>query len=134
MLKISFFNSIYYLLVKYIVFFFILAFIGDRFKNAVINNAETSLEMFKLTLGYALYILFAVFFLMLFFFGPLYYILKIKKGGYFLFLLTTFFAVEFFVYSYFCSPSDRMPGIYNAIIGVFLLIVFFYKQIRMKLL
>jgi hypothetical protein len=58
MFKASFLNSICYLLLKYVVFFFILAFIGNRFQNAVINNANTLSEFMKLSLGYVLYILF----------------------------------------------------------------------------
>lgn len=132
MFKISFFNSVCYLLVKYIVFLFILAFIRDRFKNAVINNAETTLELVKLTLGYVLYILFYVAFLVLFFCAPLYYILQIKRGLYFLALLILFYVVEFYVYSYLFSSSDKSPSIYNTIIGLIFLNLFFYKQIQIK--
>ena len=132
MIKLSFLNSIFYLLVKYTVFFFILAFIGDRFKNAVINNAETSIEMIKLTVGYILYILIYEIFLVLLFCVPLYYILKIERWIYFLPLLIVFYCLEFFVYTYFYSPSDKMPGVYNAIIGILLLAIFFYQSIRLK--
>jgi len=132
MFKISFLNSACYLLVKYIVFLFILAFIGDRFKNAVINNAETTLELAKLTLGYILYILFYVAFLVLVFCAPLYYILQIKSGLYFLVLLIVFYVVEFFAYYHLFSPSDKSPSVYNAIIGLIFLNLFFYKQIKIK--
>jgi hypothetical protein len=133
MFKISFFNTIYYLLVKYIVFFFILAFIGNRFKSAVIDNAETTLELAKLTLGYILYVLFYVGLLILFFCGPLYYILQLKNGLYCVLLLIAFYVIEFFIYWYFFSPSDKLPGIYNTIIGIVFLNLFFYKQITIKL-
>lgn len=132
MFKISFLNSACYLLVKYIVFLFILAFIGDRFKNAVINNAETTLELAKLTLGYILYILFYVAFLVLVFCAPLYYILQIKSGFYFLVLLIVFYVVEFFAYYHLFSPSDKSPSVYNTIIGLIFLNLFFYKQIKIK--
>lgn len=134
MFKISFFNGVYYLLIKYIIFSFFLAFIGDRFKNIVINNAETTQEVFKLTLGYVLYILFYIVFLILLFCAPLYYILKIKKGIYFLILLIAFYVAEFFIYTQFFSPSDKTLGVYNTIIGILLMGIFFYKSIRLKLI
>lgn len=134
MFKISFFNGVYYLLIKYIIFSFFLAFIGDRFKNIVINNAETTQEVFKLTLGYVLYILFYIVILILLFCAPLYYILKIKKGIYFLILLIAFYVAEFFIYTQFFSPSDKTLGIYNTIIGILLMGIFFYKSIRLKLI
>ncbi|PRA90189.1 hypothetical protein CQ046_23370, partial [Chryseobacterium sp. MYb7] len=84
MLKVNLTNSFLYLLVKYFVFFFILAFVGDRFKSIVLDNAETSSEIFKLTLNYILYVAIYAIPLILIFGFPIYYILKIKKGIYFL--------------------------------------------------
>lgn len=129
MFKVSFFNSVCYLFVKYAVFFFVLAFIGNRFKNAVINNAETTTELMKLSLGYVLYILFYMFFLVLFFSIPLYFILKIENKIYLVLSMIAFFAIEYFVYTYLFSPSDKMIGIYNLIIGVVVFILFYYKSI-----
>jgi len=129
MFKISFLNSVFYLFVKYTIFFFILALIGDRFRNAVINNAETSIEMFKLTFGYVLYILVYMFFLILFFSVPLYYILKIENKIYFVLSMIAFFVIEYFTYTYLSSPSDKMIGIYNLIIGIVVFVLFFYKSI-----
>lgn len=129
MFKVSFFNSVYYLFVKYAVFFFVLAFIGNRFKNAVINNAETTTELMKLSLGYVLYILFYMFFLVLFFSIPLHFIMKIENKIYFVLSMIAFFAIEYFSYTYLFSPSDKMIGIYNLIIGIVVFVLFYYKSI-----
>ncbi|AZB33429.1 hypothetical protein EG351_07250 [Chryseobacterium bernardetii] len=86
MFKITLTNSFLYLIIKYIIFFSVLAFIGDRFKNIVLNNAETSTEMFKLTLNYILYVLIYMIPLILVFIFPLYFTLKIKKEYFFYFL------------------------------------------------
>jgi hypothetical protein len=129
MFKASFLNSVYYLFLKYCVFFFILAFIGKRFENAVTNNANTLSEFIKLSLGYVLYILFYMFFLVLFFSIPLYFILKIRNKNYFVFLITAFFSMEYFVYTYWFSPSDKVTGIYNLIIGLLIFVFFFRKLI-----
>lgn len=134
MFKVSFLNSVLFLLIKYCVFFFILAFIGDRFRTTVLNNADTSLEMFKLTLGYILYVFLYSVFLIALFCAPLYFILKIKKGGYFLLAVIVLLVAEYFVYTYSTSQKyfQDINGIYNAIIGVVLLGVFFNKTIKYK--
>ncbi|SDQ40785.1 hypothetical protein SAMN05421664_1490 [Chryseobacterium soldanellicola] len=132
MFKVSLINSFLCLLAKYLIFFFILAFIEDRFKDAVINNAETSSEMFRLSLNYILYILIYLIPLILVFFLPLYFILKIKKGIYFILCIVLFFMVEYSAYTYFYAPSDKTLGIYNIIIGIIVLGIFFHKAIRSK--
>lgn len=133
MVKISFLKTVIYLLVKYIVFAFILAFIGDRFKSAVIDHAQTTSELTKLTIGYILYVLFYITILIIIFCAPLYFILQIKSGLYCIILLIAFYGVEFFVYWYGFTPSDVLPSLYNTIIGIVILPLFFYKQINAKL-
>ncbi|SMO49494.1 hypothetical protein SAMN06265350_102458 [Solitalea koreensis] len=132
MFKVRFLNSVLFLLIKYSVFFFIVAFMGGRFKTAVMDNASTSWEFFKLTLGYILYVLVYSIFLIALFCAPLYFILKIEKGFLFLLAAIVFYGIEFVVYTHFYSPSDRMLGIYNAIVGVVLLCVFFFTSIKHK--
>ncbi|CAI8822775.1 conserved membrane hypothetical protein [Chryseobacterium sp. IT-36CA2] len=132
MFKITLTNSFLYLLVKYFVFFFILAFVGDRFKSIVLDNAETSSEIFKLTLNYILYVAIYAIPLILIFGFPLYYILKIKKGIYFLLCIILFFIVEYYIYTYLYASSNKILGIYNIIISIILLGIFFHKIIRSK--
>jgi hypothetical protein len=132
MFKINFFRTVCYLSVKYIVFSIILAFIGNRFKEIVIDHAQTSSELIKLSLGYVLYILFYVAIMVVIFCAPLYYILLIKNGLNCLLLLVVFYAVEFLAYWYLFSPSDIFPAIYNAVIGIVFLNLFFYRQLVIK--
>jgi hypothetical protein len=132
MFKISFPNSIFYLLAKYFVFFFILAFLEDRFKSAVMDNSETSAEFIKFSLGYLLYITLANIFLTLIFCAPLYYILKVRTGIYCLLLFITFYGIEYFAYSQLMSPSDNIIGLYNLTIGICILPLFFLKELKKK--
>lgn len=132
MFKINLTNSFLYLLTRYLIFFFILAFIDDRFKSTVINNAATTQELLKLTLGYILTVLFYTIPLILVFSFPLHYILKIKKELNFILSMILFFIAEYSIYTYFYSPSDKIIGVYSAIIGVIVLCTFFYKTIRSK--
>lgn len=132
MFKINLINSFFYLAIKYIIFFFILAFIGDRFKHIVIDNAGTSYEMVKLTVNYILYAVIYTIPIILVLVFPFNYILKMEKNIYFIFSMILFFAVEYYIYTYFYAQSDRTLGIYNIIIGIILLWVFFHKTIRSK--
>ncbi len=132
MFKVNLINSFLYLLVKYFIFFFILAFVGDRFKSIVLVNAETTSEIFKLTLNYILYVAIYGIPLILVFSFPLYYILKIRKGLYFVLSITLLFTVEYLIYTYLYAPSNKILGIYNIIVGIILLGIFFYKSIRIK--
>mgnify|MGYP001056515868 CR=1 FL=1 len=132
MFKVKFLNIILFLLIKYSVFFFVIAFIDNRFKNAVLDNASSTLEVVKLTMNYILYVLFYSTFLIALFCVPLYFVLRIKKGILFLLGAITFLAVEFLVYTYLASETDLTLGTYNAIIGVVLLFILFYTPIRQK--
>ncbi|RMZ60373.1 hypothetical protein D1632_05395 [Chryseobacterium nematophagum] len=132
MFKVNLINSFLYLLVKYFIFFFILAFVGDRFKSIVLDNAETVSEIFKLTLNYILYVAIYAIPLILVFGFPLYYILKIRKGLYFVLSIILLFTIEYLIYTYFYAPSNKTLGIYNIIVGIILLGIFFYKSIRIK--
>lgn len=129
MFKISFTNTTFYLLVKYYVFFLILAFVSDRFKTFVMENAGTSVEAIKLSLWYLLYITLANVFLTLIFCVPIYYILKARRLAYCLLLLIVFYGIEYWVYSQMMSPSDSTIGLYNLIIGICILPLFFLKEL-----
>lgn len=129
MIKINLKNIFISLWVKYIIFFLILSFIDNRFKKIVLDNAETSLQIFKLTLGYILTLLLYTIPLIISFGFPLYYILKIKKKLYFIFSIILFFIIEYLVYTYFYSPSNVSLGLYNMLIGIVVLYVFFRKSI-----
>lgn len=132
MFKLKLINSFLFLFIKYCIFFFIIAFIGDRFKNVVINNAHTPAEMIKLTMGYILYVLSYSLPLIVVLLFPLHYILKIRSGLYFIFAMILFFAIEYVIYTYFYSPSNKSLGIYNFIIGIICIALFFYRSILAK--
>lgn len=125
-------NILKYLFVKYIVFFTVLAFTIDRFKNSVIDNAVTSREMFKLTGQYIMYVLIYTLPLILIFIFPLYHILKVKRAKFFIIYIILLFISEYFIYTYLYASSNKILGIYNLGIGVILLWLFFYKSILIK--
>lgn len=114
------------------IFFFILAFIDDRSKHAVIDKSKTSSEMFTLSLNYLSYILIYMMPLVLVLSVPLYGAFKTKNGMYFSFFVTMFFLSEFGMYTYFYATSDPILGVYNVAIGVMVWIAFFYRSLQSK--
>lgn len=132
MFKATLINSFLYVTIKYIIFFIVLAFIGNRFKHIVLDNAKTSSEVFSLTLNYILHVSIYMIPLILIFSFPIYFIMKIKKSIFFLLSIVLFFIGEYYFYTYLYAPSNKTLGIYNIIISIILLLVFFYKVIRSK--
>jgi hypothetical protein len=129
MLKPKFSNILIFLLIKYMVFFFVLAFIGDRFKLIVINNSENRQELFSNTGYYLLFVLFFTVVIGLILCSPIYFTLKVKNPIYFLLLISAILVVEYFLYTYLSSTKDLMNGVYNGIISILFLFLFFYRHI-----
>jgi len=133
MWKPKFFNIIFYFIIKYIIFFTILAFIGNRFKLIVIDSSDNKSDLFYNLLYYSLYPTIIVGVFTLVFSVPLFLLMKMSGGLYFLLMYLLLLTVEYLLYTYLASPSDLMNGFYNMMIGVLLLLVFFYKYLKILL-
>ncbi len=129
MLKTKYSNIIFCLLAKYSVFFLILGFNGDRFKKMVLINSENTQDFFTNLFYYLIFVLIFIIFLILIISAPLYYSLKLKKAIYFMLSIILILAVEYLVYTYLASQTDLSNGIYNALIGLLFLGLFFHKHI-----
>jgi hypothetical protein len=127
-MKPTYLNITLCFLIKYIVFFSILAFFNSRFKSLVINNAQNTEGFTSNIFYYILYILIFSVISSLIFSIPLFFIFKVK-GVYFLLLIGLFLIAEYFLYTYSASPSDLMNGVYNLGLSLLFLFVFFYKYI-----
>lgn len=132
MFKINGISVFIYLLLKYIVFFTVLAFVGDRFKHIVLDHAITYAEVSKLSLDYTLYVLIYTIPMILILFFPLQFILTLKSKKWFIFFILLLYIAEYFIYTYLYASSDKSLGVYNSVIGVILLWLFFYKSIIIK--
>lgn len=127
MRNFKFINIIFYLIIKYILFFIFLAFLGNRFKSIVIDNSENRSELFSNTFYYFLSFADILVLFTLIFSIPLYFLMKKTKGIYFLLLYSILLITEYIMYTYLASPLDLKNGLYNAIIGVLFFFLFFYK-------
>jgi len=133
MFKVRFIYCVLFLLIKYLIFFFILAFLDNRFKSIVLENANSNAELVSGLLGYIMYLLFYSSLLVVMFSCPFFLVLKIKRKNYFLFGILCFFIIEYLLYTYLFSPSDFTLGIYNLLVGFILFWLLFRIEIIQKL-
>ena len=111
------------------MFFTLLAFIGDRFKSIVIKNSDNFSEIISNSFYYMIYPLIATIGYALLFSIPFYFAFRVKKAIYFIFTVLSILTAEYFIYSYVDSPSDFRNGIYNGVLTLLFLTLFFYKKI-----
>lgn len=125
MLKVSFLNIALYYLTKYVAFYVLLMFKNKKYDLLKVGNISSGQDLF-----YYLWIfLFLPVVGIILFSVPLYYSFKVINVTYFSLIIVAVLVVEYFVYTYLASQSDLMNGVYNGIISVVFLLIFFYKAI-----
>ena len=126
MLKPTFINVLLFIFAKYLVFYILLMFKNNDYSLIQIGNLKNAQDVFYyfwifLFLPVTNIILFSV---------PIYFILRVKRIAYFILLLVVVLVAEYFFYTYFASQTNLMNGVYNGIIGLLLLYLFFFKHIE----
>lgn len=134
MLKPKYLNVLLCFFIKYVAFFICLAFIGSRFKNIVIANSENTHELLTNTMYYTEIILFCTILFFLPIFPTIIYLsFKIKNRILFCLSIIATITGEYFYYTYMASTSDYINGVYNGLITILFLALFFYKAIAIKM-
>lgn len=124
MLKPTFYNILFYLFIKYIAFYLYLAFKNNDFYFFEVSNMKYFMYWWML--------LFLPIVIIFIFSAPIYFSLKIKSPIYFMLLMGAILVAEYFVYVFFTSDKHvDMNGVYNGIISVLFLLLFFFKHIRL---
>lgn len=129
MLKPRAFNIFIYLIVKHILFFIVLAFIGGRYKSLVIKISADTQELIMNTLYYSFYPFVYTILGAAVFFGPIYLAFKSKNLAYFILIMAIILVAEYYLYTYLASSAEPMNGIYNGALSVLLLLVFFIDRL-----
>lgn len=124
-MKPSILNILFYWFVKYIAFYVLLMFKNSNFAFLKVNEIKTGEDLFY----YVWLFLFMPVISMLIFTAPVYFSFKVKNLGYFILIIVAVLIVEYVLYTYLASPSDLMNGIYNGIISVLFLLLFFFRHI-----
>jgi hypothetical protein len=126
----SFLKIMFYLFIKYIMFFIVLGFMNNRFKTIVIDKAINNHEMLVLTFYYFIEVLFTTILLVILLIVPLYFLFKLNNPIYCLLAFFLVIILEYFLYESGCSYIHfDIDGIINGIISIIFFPLFFGKFI-----
>ncbi len=127
MLKPKLINIVFYFFIKYILFYVFMMFRNKDFTFIQIKDLRNGEDLFL----YLWMFLFLPVLCSFLFAAPIYYIFKVKSIIYFILLIGLVFTAEYFLYTHFASQLDLMNGVYNGIISLLLLLIFFFKPISL---
>lgn len=128
MLRPAFKNILLFFFIKYFIFYILLMFKNKDYSFIQINKLRNSEDVFY----YLWVFLFLPIVSIILFSAPIYFTFKVKRGGYFLTLIGIIFIAEYILYTLLASQADLINGVYNEIISILILLLFFYKHISFK--
>ncbi|CAM4097622.1 VanZ-like domain-containing protein [Flavobacterium branchiophilum] len=118
-------SIIIYILSKYLFFYIFMMFKNDNYALISLGNLENFQDIFYFLFIFLLLPITNIIFLSL----PIYYSFKVKNLYYFLIIIFLILAVEYTLYTYMASQSNLLNGIYNGILSLFFLFLFFSRSI-----
>ncbi|MCB9163025.1 MAG: hypothetical protein H6592_01110 [Flavobacteriales bacterium] len=121
-----------FLIAKYYAFFIVLAFLGDRFQNTVLANSQGAKAVLLNTLSFFIHISWGVLLLVLALVLPVHLVLRIRPRAIRLTGLCVMLFAEYGLYTWGFSPSDFSNGLYNALLTVIFLLLFFRPALTMS--
>lgn len=127
-MKPSIKNLIFFITVKYVIFYIFMMFKNDNYFLLKVFE----LKKFQDIVFYLLIFLMMPLIYCILFLFPLYYSFKLGPL-YLLLILFLVFALEYIVYTLLASPSDYYNGIINLLIGIVLYLIMFGKSLKQKL-
>ena len=117
-------NIVLYVFTKYFLFYILIMFLGKNYGLIKIGSLKNPVDWI---FYFYIFLSLPVAYLMTLG-SPLYFTFRIKSKFYFTFTLAGIFIAEYFIYTALASPGNLSNGIFNAIIGLTLLLIFFYKS------
>lgn len=126
MSKTTISSIIFFILIKYLLFYIFMMFKNDNYALIKFNELKNGEDLFYylwtfLSLPVICIILFTL---------PLYYSLRAKSRFLFYFLIICVFVLEYIIYTYLASQLSLLNGVVNLLIGVILFVLFYYRTIR----
>lgn len=125
MFKPTFPKILIYIFVKYLFFYIFMMFKNENYALVSVGELENFQDVF-----YYLFIFLSLPIINSFVLSlPLYYSFKIKNIYYFSVSILSILAVEYILYTYLASQANLWNGIYNIVISLLFLAIFFSKSI-----
>jgi hypothetical protein len=125
MLKPTILNILLFWFVKYIAFYVLLMFKNSNYTLLKVNEIKTGGDLFY----YLWLFLFLPVVCMLVFSAPMYFSFKVKSLVYFALIIAAILIVEYLFYTWSASQANLMNGVYNGIISILFLLLFFFRYI-----
>lgn len=100
-------------------------FKNDNYGLLKVNEIKNGGDLFY----YLWLFLFLPIVCMVIFSAPVYFSFKVKRPIYFTLIIIAVLIVEYFFYTWSASQADLMNGVYNGLISVAFLLLFFYRYI-----
>lgn len=125
MFKPTFSKILIYIFVKYLFFYIFMMFKNENYALVSFGQLESFQDVFYFLFIFLSLPLINSFVLSL----PLYNVFKIKNIYYFSIAVLLILAIEYILYTYLASQADLWNGIYNGIISLLFLSLFFFKSI-----
>lgn len=125
MLKPTVINILLFWFAKYIAFYVLMMFKNNNYALIGLDNLKTGEDWF-----YYLWIfLFLPVVCMVVFSTPVYFSFRVKSLIYFVLIIAAILVTEYLFYTWSASQVNLMNGIYNGIISLLFLVLFFYRHI-----
>jgi hypothetical protein len=124
-MKPSLINIILFWFAKYLGLYVFMMFKNNNYALLIMNTIKDRDDLFY----YLWLFLFLPVVSILIFSVPLYFSFKVKGPIYFTLIVSAILVVEYFLYTSLASQANLMNGIYNGIITILFLALFFYKYI-----
>lgn len=125
MLKPTVLNILLFWFAKYIAFYVLMMFKNKNYALIGLGDLKTGEDWFY----YIWIFLFLPVVCMVVFSAPLYFSFRVKSLIYFTLIIIATLIAESFFYTWSASQANLMNGIYNGIISILFLLLFFYRHV-----
>jgi hypothetical protein len=125
-MKPLFIKILLFWLAKYIGFYVFMMFKTGNYAFIKVNEIKTGEDLF-----YYLWIFLVLPVVCIFLFSvPMYFIFKLKHFVCYVLIFISVLVAEYFLYTSLASQANLMNGIYNGIISILFMGLFFFRQIN----
>lgn len=113
-----------YILVKYLFFYIFMMFKNDNYALISLGQLENIQDIFYYLFIFLSLPIINIIVLSL----PIYYSFKVKNIYYFSIVILLILVVEYFLYTYLASQANLLNGVYNGILSLLFLFIFFSRS------
>lgn len=134
MLNARFRNIVLFVFAKYVVFSIVLAGFDKRWATLVTDKSGSTGDGMANGFHYFMYVLLVTIVFVALFCLPYYFVFKVKNRIVFIVSISLVLLADSYCYMYANSSGNIRDGVIHLVVGILILVLFFYKAIRQKLI